>query len=73
MALTHEILQFELQINNSSDDIVGKIEQLLMRHDLQDSIIEVFRSSVRRLLMMVMKGGGRYVTAGALCSVLKYY
>ena len=59
MALVHEILQFKLQGNNSFTDILAKIEQLLMHYGLQDSAIEVFRSSVRHLLMMVMKGGGR--------------
>ena len=57
MALTHEILQFKLQNNNCPDDAIGKIEELLMRYGLQDHIIDIFRSNVKPLLMLVTECG----------------
>ena len=60
MALTHGILQFKLENNDSPNHVINIIEKLLMQNGLQDHVTETFRSKVKPLLMLLAEAGSRY-------------
>ena len=58
MAVRHTVLQFKIPITDlpNKDNVLDKIEKLLAR-DLQDRIVETFRSNVNPILMLIAEAG----------------
>ncbi|XP_065919977.1 spermine synthase-like isoform X2 [Dysidea avara] len=59
MALTHTILQFNLEERASAAaySALNEIEQILLRHGLQGRVTETFRANAKPLLMFLSDGG----------------